>query len=99
MLRVNCSIPCDADTEEHRVQRRAHRRAGRARGSPAGLTRGISATAPDMLGRRARSCASDTLMSALARPMMAVIVAPLWVFGAHLDRLGKGVRTAARMRC
>ena len=37
------------------------------------------------------------LFSAVSKPMMAILAAPLWIFFSRtVDRLGKGVRTAAR---
>lgn len=63
----------------------------------AGLTKGYFGHRSDMLARRAPFVRLGYAMSALAKPMMALIAAPAWVFGARtLDRLGKGVRTAAR---
>jgi hypothetical protein len=35
--------------------------------------------------------------SAISKPMMAILVYPLWIFFARtIDRFGKGLRTAAR---
>lgn len=63
----------------------------------AGLTKGYFGHRSDLLGRRAPFVRIGYAMSALAKPMMGMIAQPLWVFGARtLDRLGKGVRTAAR---
>lgn len=63
----------------------------------AGLTKGYFGHRSDLRGRRAPFVRIGYAMSALAKPMMAVIAHPFWVFGARtLDRLGKGVRTAAR---
>ena len=37
------------------------------------------------------------LLSAVSKPMMAILTYPIWVFFVRtIDRLGKGVRTAAR---
>lgn len=63
----------------------------------AGLTKGYFGHRSDLLGRRAPFVQVGYAMSAVAKPMMALFVVPLWVFCARtLDRLGKGVRNAAR---
>ena len=63
----------------------------------AGLSKGYFGMRSDRLGRRAPFVQWGYALSALSKPMMAVLVAPLWIFFARtLDRLGKGLRTGAR---
>lgn len=63
----------------------------------AGLSKGTFGELSDRHGRRVPFVRAGYMMSAVAKPMMAVITAPLWIFFARtLDRFGKGVRTAAR---
>ncbi|MBL7965185.1 MAG: MFS transporter [Flavobacteriales bacterium] len=63
----------------------------------AGLSKGYFGMRSDRLGRRAPFVQWGYALSAISKPMMAVMVAPLWIFFARtLDRLGKGIRTGAR---
>lgn len=63
----------------------------------AGLSKGYFGKKSDERGLRIPFIKSGYLMSALSKPMMGLLAAPLWIFAARtLDRLGKGVRTAAR---
>src|SRR5206468_4848144 len=51
----------------------------------------------DETGRRLPFVRTGYTFSALSKPLLAVFVHPLWIFFARtLDRLGKGLRTAAR---
>ncbi|HVS97273.1 MAG TPA: MFS transporter [Puia sp.] len=63
----------------------------------AGLTKGYFGQRSDELGKRTPFVRFGYGLSAVSKPMMAVFVYPLWIFFARtLDRLGKGMRTAAR---
>jgi MFS family permease len=63
----------------------------------AGLSKGWFGQRSDLLGKRASFVQWGYALSAVSKPMMALFVAPLWVFFARtVDRLGKGIRTAAR---
>lgn len=63
----------------------------------AGLSKGYFGMRSDALGRRTPFVQWGYALSALSKPLMAVFVAPLWIFFARtLDRLGKGLRTGAR---
>ncbi|MCW5898978.1 MAG: MFS transporter [Flavobacteriales bacterium] len=63
----------------------------------AGLSKGYFGMRSDRLGRRAPFVQWGYALSAISKPMMAVLIAPLWIFFARtLDRLGKGLRTGAR---
>ncbi|MES2622019.1 MAG: MFS transporter [Bacteroidota bacterium] len=63
----------------------------------AGLSKGYFGRWSDAAGRRLPFVQLGYFMSALSKPMMALLVYPAWVFTARFgDRLGKGVRTAAR---
>lgn len=63
----------------------------------AGLSKGYFGNLSDHLGRRAPFVRLGYLMSALSKPMMAVMIYPVWIFFARtIDRLGKGIRTGAR---
>lgn len=63
----------------------------------AGLSKGYFGKKSDERGLRIPFIKSGYLMSALSKPMMGMLAIPLWIFAARtLDRLGKGVRTAAR---
>ncbi len=63
----------------------------------AGLSKGYFGQWSDRLGRRVPFVRWGYGLSALTKPMLAVLVAPWWVFLARaLDRLGKGLRTGAR---
>ena len=63
----------------------------------AGLSKGYFGRWSDAAGRRLPFVQLGYFMSALSKPMMALLAYPAWVFTARFgDRLGKGVRTAAR---
>ena len=63
----------------------------------AGLSKGYFGHWSDTLGRRLPFVQIGYGLSALSKPMMAVLAHPLWVFFARTtDRLGKGIRTGAR---
>ncbi len=63
----------------------------------AGLSKGYFGQQSDRRGTRVPFIRTGYLFSALSRPMLAIWAAPWWIFLARtLDRLGKGVRTAAR---
>lgn len=63
----------------------------------AGLSKGYFGRWSDRSGRRLPFVRGGYLASALAKPLMGWLTAPLWVFGARtLDRMGKGLRTGAR---
>ena len=63
----------------------------------AGLSKGYFGKYSDLSGRRSPFITVGYAMSAISKPMMVLILQPLWVFFARtIDRLGKGVRTASR---
>ncbi|RYD59084.1 MAG: MFS transporter [Sphingobacteriales bacterium] len=63
----------------------------------AGVSKGYFGKRSDISGRRLPFVRLGYGLSALSKPMMALWAAPAWVFLARAtDRLGKGVRTAAR---
>lgn len=63
----------------------------------AGLSKGYFGKWSDQLHRRTPFVQLGYSLSALAKPLMAVWAAPLWVLAARtMDRLGKGIRTGAR---
>lgn len=63
----------------------------------AGLSKSYFGKLSDAHGKRLPFVQIGYAMSAISKPMMAIFVYPLWIFFARtLDRLGKGVRTAAR---
>ncbi len=63
----------------------------------AGLSKGYFGQWSDRLGRRVPFVQGGYGLSALSKPMLAVLAAPWWVFLARtVDRLGKGLRTGAR---
>ncbi|MCB2408562.1 MFS transporter [Hymenobacter lucidus] len=63
----------------------------------AGLSKGYFGQWSDRLGRRLPFVQWGYGLSALSKPMLAVLTAPWWVFLARTtDRLGKGLRTGAR---
>ncbi len=62
-----------------------------------GISKGYFGKRSDEKGLRLPFVKWGYSLSAISKPMMAVFVYPLWIFFARtLDRLGKGVRTAAR---
>ena len=63
----------------------------------AGISKGYFGKLSDDKGIRLPFVKTGYFLSAISKPMMAVLVYPLWIFLARtLDRLGKGVRTAPR---
>jgi MFS family permease len=63
----------------------------------AGLSKGYFGKLSDRTGRRVPFVQAGYALSALSKPMMALLLTPLWIFFARtLDRLGKGLRTGAR---
>lgn len=63
----------------------------------AGLSKSYFGKRSDISGKRLPFVQLGYTLSAISKPMMAMFVYPLWIFVARtLDRLGKGVRTAAR---
>ena len=63
----------------------------------AGLSKGYFGKLSDHTGKRAPFVRLGYSLSAVSKPMMAVLVYPLWIFFARtIDRLGKGIRTGAR---
>jgi MFS family permease len=63
----------------------------------AGISKGYFGKLSDEKGARLPFVKLGYLFSAVSKPMMAMFVYPAWIFFARtLDRLGKGVRTAAR---
>jgi MFS family permease len=62
-----------------------------------GISKGYFGKLSDEKGVRLPFVKLGYFLSAISKPMMAIFVYPLWIFFARtLDRLGKGVRTAAR---
>jgi MFS family permease len=63
----------------------------------AGLSKGYFGKLSDHTGKRAPFVRLGYSLSAISKPMMALMVYPLWIFLARTtDRLGKGIRTGAR---
>ena len=63
----------------------------------AGLSKGYFGKRSDEKGLRLPFIKLGYLLSAVSKPMMAAFAYPLWIFFARTtDRLGKGLRTAAR---
>lgn len=63
----------------------------------AGLTKGYFGKMSDEKGLRLPFIKSGYFLSAVSKPLMAVFTFPIWIFFARtIDRLGKGLRTAAR---
>lgn len=63
----------------------------------AGLSKGYFGQLSDGWGRRVPFVQLGYALSALSKPMMALLTTPGWIFGARsLDRVGKGIRTGAR---
>lgn len=63
----------------------------------AGYSKGYFGSLSDNIGKRLPFIQIGYLLSGLSRPLIIVSNFPLWVFGARtMDKLGKGVRTAAR---
>ncbi len=63
----------------------------------AGLSKGYFGRWSDAAGKRLPFVQWGYWLSALSKPMMAVLTYPWWIFSTRtLDRLGKGIRTGAR---
>lgn len=63
----------------------------------AGLSKGYFGNWSDTVGRRMPFVRMGYFLSALSKPMMAILQFPIWIFFARTtDRLGKGFRTAPR---
>jgi MFS family permease len=63
----------------------------------AGLSKGYFGKLSDTSGKRLPFVQWGYALSALSKPLMAVFIAPIWVFLVRtLDRIGKGIRTGAR---
>jgi MFS family permease len=66
-------------------------------GFTAGISKGYFGKLSDEKGLRLPFVKTGYSLSAISKPMMAVASFKLWIFFARtLDRLGKGIRTAAR---
>ncbi|HEX5171791.1 MAG TPA: MFS transporter, partial [Cyclobacteriaceae bacterium] len=63
----------------------------------AGLSKGYFGKRSDTSGRRVPFVRVGYALSAISKPMMAILTYPLWIFFARtIDRFGKGIRTGAR---
>lgn len=63
----------------------------------AGMSKGYFGHFSDRIGRRVPFVRFGYLLSAISKPLMAILSWPVWIFFVRaLDRLGKGVRTSAR---
>ena len=63
----------------------------------AGLSKGYFGKQSDLYGRRLPFVQLGYALSAVSKPMMALLFNPIWIFFSRtLDRLGKGIRTGAR---
>lgn len=63
----------------------------------AGISKGYFGKLSDEKGVRLPFVKLGYLLSAVSKPLMAIFAYPLWIFFVRtIDRLGKGVRTAAR---
>lgn len=63
----------------------------------AGISKGYFGKLSDQKGIRLPLVRTGYFFSAISKPMMALLVYPLWIFFSRtLDRLGKGIRTAPR---
>lgn len=63
----------------------------------AGLSKGYFGQLSDKKGQRVLFIRWGYSLSAISKPLMAVFTFPFWIFFARTtDRLGKGIRTAAR---
>lgn len=63
----------------------------------AGLSKGYFGKWSDATGRRLPFVQIGYSLSALSKPMMALLTFPWWIFTARsIDRIGKGIRTGAR---
>lgn len=63
----------------------------------AGISKGYFGNLSDRSGRRVPFVRFGYLLSAISKPMLAVLTQAWWIFLARTtDRLGKGIRTSAR---
>ncbi|PJZ58757.1 MFS transporter [Leptospira barantonii] len=63
----------------------------------AGFSKGSFGRMSDLSGKRLPFVRWGYLLSAASKPMMTFFLSPVWVFFVRtVDRLGKGIRTAAR---
>ena len=63
----------------------------------AGLSKGYFGNLSDRIGKRVPFIKAGYSLSAISKPMMAILTFPIWIFFARtLDRFGKGIRTSAR---
>ena len=63
----------------------------------AGLSKSFFGRKSDLSGKRLPFVQAGYALSAISKPLMAVFIYPIWIFFARtIDRLGKGIRTAAR---
>jgi MFS family permease len=63
----------------------------------AGFSKGYFGKLSDHTGKRAPFIRLGYALSAISKPMLAIMVYPIWIFFARtIDRLGKGIRTGAR---
>lgn len=63
----------------------------------AGISKGYFGAMSDAKGKRLPFVQFGYLLSGISKPMMAIWSFPAWIFAARTsDRLGKGLRTAAR---
>jgi len=63
----------------------------------AGLSKGYFGNWSDKIGKRMPFVRLGYLLSAVSKPMMAIIINPVWIFFSRTtDRIGKGLRTAPR---
>ena len=63
----------------------------------AGLSKGYFGNLSDRSGKRVPFIRWGYTLSALSKPMMGLLITPVWIFMARsFDRIGKGLRTGAR---
>lgn len=63
----------------------------------AGISKGYFGNLSDKTGKRLAFVQFGYALSAVSKPLMAILITPLWIFIARTsDRLGKGIRTGAR---
>jgi MFS family permease len=63
----------------------------------AGLSKGYFGQLSDIRQRRVPFVRAGYILSAISKPMMVMLIVPVWIFFARtLDRFGKGIRTSAR---
>lgn len=61
------------------------------------LSKGYFGKISDTIGKRMPFVRWGYALSAVSKPMMGVLIQPVWVFFSRtMDRFGKGIRTAAR---